>query len=116
MTMSTARRPRLQLAMGPGTLPSQGKDRLDLLRYTEQRSGLPRLTGEEILAALPEIAQLADVAVDAANPHALATPDDLVRLARYLEAVLQRADVDGLVFVQGTNSIEETAYFLNLTV
>ena len=27
-----------------------------------------------------------------------------------------RGDVDGIVFVQGTNSIEETAYFLNLTV
>ena len=33
-----------------------------------------------------------------------------------MEAVARRPEVGGIVFVQGTNSIEETAYFLNLTV
>jgi hypothetical protein len=36
--------PRVHLMVGPGTLPSVGKDRMDLLCYC--LSGIPRLTGE----------------------------------------------------------------------
>src|SRR5690349_6289314 len=39
--------PRIHLMIGPGTLPSVGKDRMDLLRY--RLSGIPRLTGEQML-------------------------------------------------------------------
>lgn len=100
--------------MAPGTLPSQGKDRMDFLRYS--RSGRPRLTGEELLATLPEIESVARVHVDEANPHDVATVEDLCRLALRAESVLRLPEVDGIVLVQGTNSLEETAYFLNLTV
>ncbi|HEY7061326.1 MAG TPA: asparaginase [Chloroflexota bacterium] len=108
--------PRVRLGIGPGTLHSQGKDRLDLVRYNSLISGKPRLTGEELLDALPEIGQFARVDVDPGNPHETATPDNLAALARHVEAVLQGGEADGLVFVQGTNTIEETAFFLNLTV
>jgi L-asparaginase len=108
--------PSVRLLMGSGSLQSQGAHRLDLLRYATQYSGRPRLTGEELLAALPEIAQFARVEVDEGNPHPHVTPDDLLRLARVIEERLRRPDVDGAVWVQGTNAIEETAYFLNLTV
>jgi L-asparaginase len=87
---------------------------MDFLRYS--RSGRPRLTGEELLAALPEIESIARVHVDEANPHDVATLGDLRRLALRAEGLLRLPDVDGLVLVQGTNSLEETAYFLNLTV
>jgi L-asparaginase len=108
--------PSVRLLMGSGSLQSQGAHRLDLLRYATQYSGQPRLSGEELLAALPEIARFARVAVDAANPLPHVTPDDLLRLAQVVEERMRRPDVDGLVWVQGTNAIEETAYFLNLTV
>src|SRR4051794_17464800 len=114
--MASESLPRVRLLIGPGTLHSQGKDRLDLLRYSEQLSGQPRLTGEQLLEALPEIARVARVEVDPGNPFEMATPENLRALAGHVEATLQPADVDGLVFVQGTNSIEETAFFLNLTV
>lgn len=108
--------PRVRLLIGPGTLHSQGADRLDLLRYSSERSGRPRLTGDELLEALPEIGQFASVQVDQGNPHTVATPADLRALALHCEALMRREDVDGLVFVQGTNGIEETAYFLTLAV
>ncbi len=106
--------PALHLLLAPGTLPSQGKDRMDFVRYS--RSGHPRLSGEELLATLPEINAIARVRVDEENPHAVATLEDLCRLASRAEGLLRRSEVDGLVLVQGTNSLEETAYFLNLTV
>lgn len=111
-----AEQPRIWLLIGPGTLHSQGADRLDTVRYITERSGRPRLTGEELLAALPEVAQFAAVTADPASPHEHGAPDALLALARYCGEVLARDDVDGLVWVQGTNGIEETAYFLNLTV
>ena len=105
---------RVQLMIGPGTLPSVGKDRMDLLRY--RLSGNPRLTGEQMLEPLPEIAKIAHVEVDKGNPYGQGSYDELRKLALRAEEVLQSPEVDGLVYVQGTNTIEETAYFLNLTV
>lgn len=106
--------PRIQLMIGPGTLPSVGKDRMDLLRY--RLSGIPRLTGQQLLEPLPEIAKIARVEVDKGNPWGQGSYDDLRKLALRVEDVLRSPDVDGLVWVQGTNTIEETAYFLSLTV
>ena len=106
--------PRIHLLIGPGTLPSVGKDRMDLLRY--RLSGIPRLTGEQMLTPLPEVAKIAQITVDPGNPYAQASYDELRKLALRVEELLRSPDADGVVYVQGTNTIEETAYFLNLTV
>ncbi len=108
--------PRIRLMMGPGTLPSQGRDRMDFTHYSEKLSGKPRLTGDEMLAALPEIASFARVEVDPANPHDNTTPEKLRALALCMGEVIARPDVDGITWVQGTNTLEEIAFFLNLTV
>jgi L-asparaginase len=100
--------------IGPGTLPSVGKDRMDLVRY--RLSGNQRLTGEQMLEALPEIAKIARIEVDTANPYAQASHEDLRKLALRAEGVLRRPEVAGVIYVQGTNTLEETAYFLGLTV
>jgi L-asparaginase len=106
--------PRIQLLIGPGTLPSVGKDRMDLLRY--RVSGIPRLNGQQLLEPLPEVAKIARVEVDKANPWEMATYEDLRKLSLRIGELLRSPDVDGVVWVQGTNTIEETAYFLSLTV
>jgi L-asparaginase type II len=106
--------PRVQLMIGPGTLPSVGKDRMDLLRY--RVSGNPRLTGEQMLEPLPEIAKVARVTVDKGNPYGQGSYEDLRKLSLRVEEVLRSPDIDGVVYVQGTNTLEETSYFLNLTV
>ena len=106
--------PRIRLLIGPGTLHSRGRDRMDFTRYS--RSGNPRMTGQELLPTLPEIAVIAQVEVDEGNPHEVGTLEDLRKLSRHANELLKRPELDGLVLVQGTNSLEETAYFLNLTV
>jgi len=106
--------PRVHLMVGPGTLPSMGKDRMDLIRY--RASGNPRLTGEQLIAPLPEIGKVARVEVDKSAAWGQGSYDDLRKLALRIEEVLQSPEIDGAVYVQGTNTIEETAYFLNLTV
>jgi len=106
--------PRIELMLCPGTLPSVGKDRMDLLRY--RQSGIPRLTGEELLAPLPEAAAVAQVHVAEGNPWDNGTHDALRSIALHVSARLTSPDIDGVVLVQGTNTLEETAYFLSLTV
>jgi L-asparaginase/Glu-tRNA(Gln) amidotransferase subunit D len=106
--------PCIRLLLGPGTLHSRGADRMDFTRYS--RSGNPRMTGDELLATLPEIERIACVEVDDGNPHAVASLEDLRKLSVHANELLRRPGLDGLVLVQGTNQLEETAYFLNLTV
>lgn len=67
-------------------------------------------------AALPELTQFAEIVHDEASPHPQGTHEDLRRLAQFLDTAAQRDDIDGIVWLQGTNTLEETAYFLNLTV
>ena len=106
----------IHLLLGPGTLPSQGVDRLDMLRYGGWISGMPMLDGHALLKAVPEIAAFANVTVDGGNPYSIASFDTLRTLSLRMEELARDPTVDGIVFVQGTNSIEENAYFLNLTV
>jgi L-asparaginase len=107
-------RPRIHLIVSAGTLPSVGKTRMDLLRYRE--SGIPRLTGEQLLEPLPEVASIARVTVEQGPPPDNTTYDALRTLATRVSEVLSSPDVDGVVYIQGTNTLEETAYFYNLTV
>ena len=107
---------RIMVMAGPGTLPSQGRDRMDITHYNIKYSGKPRLTPREMLDAWPEIAQYADTCVDDAGIFEVGTHDNLRKLSIHMSRILARGDVDGLVWIQGTNTLEETAYFLNLTL
>ena len=66
---------------------------MDLLRYRE--SGIPRLTGQQLLAPLPEIASIARVEVDKGNPWEMATYEDLRKIAIRVGELLRSPDVDG---------------------
>jgi len=106
----------IALFMASGTLPSRASHRMETVRYAPWRSGRERMTGEELIAALPELNASARIEIAAGNPHANATPADLVKLTAAMDAALARPDVDGVVLIQGTNNLEETAFFLTLTL
>ena len=106
--------PRIRLIVARGTLPSRGKDRLDLTNYA--RSGRPRMTGQELLAEIPEVAQFARVEADVDMPSDLRTLEQMRAVAVRINELIKSPDLDGVVLVQGTSTLEETAYFLTLTV
>lgn len=108
--------PRIALVMVPGTLPSRAGSRSELIRYSFERSGLKRMTGHEIIEAIPELASIADVEIDKGNEHSVAMPADLVRTSLHLSAVLARPDIAGAVMIHGTNALEETAFFMHMTL
>jgi L-asparaginase len=107
---------RVSLVVCPGTLPSQGINRFDITHYNIRHSGKGRLTAREMMAQLPEIEGFADVEPDENEPFPVATHADLARFARHMQGVLDRPEIDGAVVVQGTNTLEETAFFLNLVL
>lgn len=107
---------RICLMRGPGTLPSQGRDRMDLTHYNVKFSGKGLMSTRDMVAAIPEVEAIAEIVHDDDGPNDQGTHEHLRLLARKMNGVLAREDIEGVVYVQGTNTLEETAYFLNLTV
>lgn len=107
--------PRVALIITGGTIDSVGKDRLDLAWYIEAGK---RLGEGELLEQLPElkaIARVEEVPFRRLPSHALVHKDWL-DLARTIHSIFDENKADGIVITHGTNTIEETAYFLNLTL
>src|SRR5437762_10466134 len=73
----------------------------------------------EIVPGVPEIRRYAQVeTTQFANiPSAYITPDQWLQLARNVNSVFEkRPEIAGIVVTHGTDRLEETAFFLHLTV
>src|SRR5687768_4307249 len=79
-------------------------------------AAVPALSGAEILSHVPEVSKVAEIEFEEVSrlpgPHV--TPERMWNLARRAAAWLDRPDVDGLVITHGTDTLEETAYLLDL--
>ena len=107
--------PRIGLIFTGGTIDSVGTDRLDLAWYIEAGK---RLGDGELLQAVPELAAIAaveEIPFRRLPSHALMDADWL-ELVRKIHAIFDQGQADGVVLTHGTNTLEETAYFLNLVV
>jgi L-asparaginase len=97
-----------------GTIAGQGSSATDFSNY---KSGA--LLGEQLVNAVPQIKQVATVKVDQiANVSSSdLTLDHWLTLANRINKIYaEDSKVAGVVITHGTNTLEETAYFLNLTV
>lgn len=106
---------RVALIITGGTIDSVGKDRLDLAWYIEAGK---RLNTGELLAQLPELESIAKVGefpFRRLPNHALVDKDWLDML-RTIHKIFDEGRADGIVITHGTNTIEETTYFLTLTL
>jgi L-asparaginase len=77
----------------------------------------PKLGAEELVASVPALADAAEI--EARSPFRLPspslTPEDLVAVAGEIDAAFA-AGFDGAVVIQGTDTIEESAFILDLLV
>jgi L-asparaginase len=105
--------PEVMLFTTGGTIQSKGAHRQKLMEYSDGR-----VTPAELIADLPELAEVARITVkEEANVGSGAiSGQTLLQLARDINVWLSRPESAGAVVTHGTTTLEETAYFLNLTV
>ncbi len=79
---------------------------------------VPALSGEDLVASVPELAKIARVRVE--NPFNIPSdymdPDRWVAIQKSVVKALSTDEVAGVIISHGTDTLEETAFFLDLTV
>ncbi len=89
------------------------------MRYDPEIGGaVPAVSGPELIEAVPPLADVCPVEVrefsNIPSPHM--TPKRMFDLAKQVEKALEEPDTLGAVITHGTDTLEETAYFLDLCI
>lgn len=113
MNQDPANRPIIYLLATGGTIAGRANSPLQTAGY---RAG--ELSVADLLTSVPGLSNIADIKgeqiCNVASPYI--TVDIWLGLARRINELLAAPEVTGVVVTHGTDSLEETAYFLNLVV
>ena len=101
-----AARPRVAVFSTGGTIASVRGD---------HGAALPSLTADQLVNAVPQLAQVAEIETVRFRQVASSelTVSDVIALAEAIGSAVVRG-VDGVVVTQGTNTLEETSFVLDL--
>ena len=107
------------------TAQEHGNVRPDVLILTtggtiaSRTDDTPLIAGPALVQAVPQLLDYADISVEEFSVigSSKMTPDHWLRLAKRInEITSESSGLAGIVITHGTDTMEETAYFLNLTV
>lgn len=105
-------KPKVRIIATGGTIAGAGTSATGSA-YTAGQVGV-----QSLIAAVPQMLDLADVSGEQLVNIGSQDMNDAVwlKLARRVNQLLNNEGYDGVVITHGTDTMEETAYFLNLTV
>lgn len=109
-------RPKIAVIGTGGTISSMGRGPFDIADYASLGKVMDSAQLLEFWPQVQEVAEAFAVPYKAVASTALGPKEwlELVRLCD--ETVAKHPDIDGIVITHGTATLEETAYFLSLTV
>lgn len=103
-------RRKLAIVFTGGTIAMKASKRHD--------GAVPALKGRDLLKQVPQLSRLCALEVhdfgQYPGPHM--TPQLMLELAGVVKQYLARKDITGVIVTHGTDTLEETAYFLDLSL
>ena len=112
LPLAAADKPNIFILATGGTIAGSAESQTQA-GYTSGQVGV-----DVLINAVPQLAELANISGEqVANVGSQDMSDAIwLKLADRINALLAKPDVDGIVVTHGTDTLEETAYFLNLVV
>ena len=105
--VALAQKPKVRILATGGTIAGVSKSATE----TNYKAG--ELGINQLLQAVPQVRDLAEIVKRGSQDM---NDDVWLKLAKRINELLNKEGYDGVVITHGTDTMEETAYFLNLTV